>query len=331
MKQLTFLELAKRVLEEEGKPLSAEEIWEIAQAKGYDQAVGTKGKTPPATIGSRIYIDIRDTENSPFIKVDSRPRRFFLRSLLESDDTIKLVEKETAKPPSTKKFSYWERDLHPVLAYFAYYYLKAYTKTIHHSQSEKKEFGEWTHPDMVGCYFPIDEWRPEVFEFSSLVGSVALKLFSFEIKRELSFANLRESFFQTVSNSSWANEAYLVASKISEDEDFLNELRRLSVSFGVGVISLNVADPDSSEILFPAMNREYLDWDMMNKLTTMNAGFKDFLKRIKNDIAVKEIQKGLYDEILSKEKLVEMLSKQSPQSGSFEGIPNLPTTESVNK
>src|SRR2546421_2821240 len=309
MKQLTFLELSKKILEEEKRPLSAEEIWEIAQTKGYDREVGTKGKTPPATIGARIYIDIRDSKDSPFIKVDSRPRRFFLRSLLKNDDSIKLVEKETAKPPPAKKFSYLERDLHPFLAYFAYYYLKAYTKTIYHTKSEKKEFGEWTHPDMVGCYFPLDEWKPEVFEFSSLVGSVAIKLFSFEIKRELSFGTLRESFFQTVSNSSWANEAYLVASKISEDEDFLNELRRLSTSFGVGVISLNTDDPDSSEILFPARNREYLDWDMMNKLTTMNSGFKDFLRRIKNDMAVKEIQKALYDEILTKENLIQMLSK----------------------
>ena len=47
MKQLTFLELSKKVLEEEKRPLSAEEIWEIAQAKGYDKEVGSKGKTPP--------------------------------------------------------------------------------------------------------------------------------------------------------------------------------------------------------------------------------------------------------------------------------------------
>jgi len=48
---------------------------------------------------------------------------------------------------------------------------------------------------------------------------------------------------------------------------------------------------------------------MMNKLTTMNSGFKDFLRRIKNDMAVKEIQKALYDEILTKENLIQMLSK----------------------
>ena len=78
--------------------------------------------------------------------------------------------------------------------------------------------------------------------------------------------------------------------------------------FGVGVISLDVSDPDASEILFPASNREYLDWDMMNKLTTMNAGYKEFLKRIRNDIASKEIRKEQYDEVLSKEKLIATLS-----------------------
>ena len=32
---MTFLELAKRVLEEEKKPLTANEIWRIGEDKGY--------------------------------------------------------------------------------------------------------------------------------------------------------------------------------------------------------------------------------------------------------------------------------------------------------
>ncbi|MES4792883.1 MAG: hypothetical protein C4321_07760 [Chloroflexota bacterium] len=55
MKQLTFLEFAKKVLEEEKRPLSAEEIWEIARTKGFHKDVGTKGKTPPAIIGERKH------------------------------------------------------------------------------------------------------------------------------------------------------------------------------------------------------------------------------------------------------------------------------------
>jgi uncharacterized protein len=307
MKQLTFLELAKRVLEEEKRPLSPEEIWEVAKIKGYDKEIGSKGKTPFMTIGARLYIDIRDNKNSVFEKVDgTSPRKFHLRSL-NSSAIVPVVEKESQIVNQTKKLDYLERDLHPFLAYFAFYYLRAYTKTIFHEKSEKKSYGEWVHPDMVGCYFPLEEWKPEVFEFSSVVGNVAIKLFSFEIKRELNFTNLRESFFQAVSNSSWANESYLVSSKISGDEDFLNELKRLSASFGIGVISLDIYDPDSSEIIFPANNRENLDWETINKLAAMNSEFRNFLKRIKNDISGKEIRKELYDRVLTKEKLLESI------------------------
>lgn len=316
MKQLTFFELAKRVLEEEKKPLSAEEIWEIAKQKGYDHEVGSKGKTPPRTIGAKLYTDIRDNENSPFCKSGTSPRRFILRDLLSEEKLRKLTEQpetlveQSLKQSSTsKKFDYLEKDLYRFLTYFAYLHLKASTKTIRHTKSDKKKFGEWTHPDMVGCYFPIEEWKPEVFEFSSLVSNSSIKLFSFEIKRELSFANLRESFFQTVSNSSWANEAYIVASKISSDEDFLNELRRLSTSFRVGVIALNLSDPDSSEVIFPATTKDSLDWDMVNKLATMNPDFKEFLKRITIDIQSKEIRKEWYDEVWTAEKLIQSLEK----------------------
>lgn len=34
MKKLTFKELAKKILEEEKRPLTVEEMWEIAQKKG---------------------------------------------------------------------------------------------------------------------------------------------------------------------------------------------------------------------------------------------------------------------------------------------------------
>lgn len=316
MKQISFLELAKKVLEEEKKPLSAEEIWEVAKQNGYNHEVGSKGKTPARTIGAQLYTNIRDNKNSLFCKFGTSPRRFVLRSQLSAEDLQKLAEqpeKLTGQPTKqvsvVKKPDYLEKELHPFLAYFAHLHLKAFSKTIQHTKSEKKEFGEWTHPDMVGCYFPIEEWKPEVFEFSSLVGNLSIKLFSFEIKRELSFANLRESFFQTVSNSSWANEPYVVAAKISSDEEFRSELRRLSTSFGVGVIALNLDEPDSSEVVFPATTKDVLDWDMMNKLATMNSDFREFLNRITKDIGSKEIRKELYDGVWTREKLIQSLKK----------------------
>ncbi len=138
--------------------------------------------------------------------------------------------------------------------------------------------------------------------------SVAIKLFSFELKRDLTFANLRESFFQTVSNSSWANEGYLVAAEISGDEEFRTELRRLSTSFGIGVIHLHIDDPDASEILFPARTRENLDWDAINKLT-INADFREFLRRVRIDISSNEIRKEKYERVLEREALIKSIRR----------------------
>jgi hypothetical protein len=180
--------------------------------------------------------------------------------------------------------------------------LKAYVKTIHHPRS-RREYSEWLHPDMVGCYFPIEEWTDSVIDFGTAIANTSIKLFSFELKRDLNFANLRESFFQAVSNSSWANEGYLVAAEVDATDDFLDELKRLSSSFGIGVIQLNLTDPDSSELPFPARSKEVLDWDTINKLT-INPDFEAFLKRITIDIKSKEIRKERYDKIVDKEELI---------------------------
>ncbi len=162
---------------------------------------------------------------------------------------------------------------------------------------------------MVGCVFPIEEWEEEVFDLSSTIGNISIKLLSFELKQSLSLANLRESFFQAVSNSSWANEAYLAAADISQGEDFLNELKRLSTSFGIGIIRLDVEDPNASEIFYPAKAKENLDWDTINKLANMNQDFKGFLKRINIDFKSKEIRKEKYDRIPSESDLAKKLKK----------------------
>ena len=185
-----------------------------------------------------------------------------------------------------------------------------YTKTISHEKSSKKSYAQWLHPDLVGAYFPIDEWKDEVIDFAKEIGTKLIKLYSFELKKELTFSNLRESFFQTVSNSSWANEGYLVAAKISQDDDFRSELERLSASFGIGIIKVDVEDPDSSEILFPARFKSELDWDTINKLSMENRDFKEFVKRIKIDISSKEVRKEKYDKVSEIEKLKESIKEK---------------------
>ncbi len=301
---MTFLELAELILKEEGKPLTASDIWNIAIKKGYEQRLNSQGKTPWATLGALIYVSCKDNPKSLFAKTETRPKKFYLKSMsgkIDLNDTSLSDEVPLVKK---KKFDYLERDLHKVLTFYAYYYLHCYTKTINHSSSNKKEFGEWVHPDMVGCHYLMEDWKSEVNDFSTALGVRAINLFSFEIKRELSFGNLRESFFQCVSNSSWANEAYLVAASISENEDFIEELTRLATSFGIGVIELNYDDPHSSEIIIPAKYKKNLDFEAINKLA-MNNDFKEFIETVKIDLTSKKIHRKEYDIVVDFENAKE--------------------------
>lgn len=231
MTKLTFLALAKKVLTEEGRPLSPSEIWKIALPKGYTSMLDSQGKTPAATLYSAIFTDARENPETAFFKIGARPARYFLKSLAETTKPSELEKTASTEASVPEVFDFDEIDLHPFLAYFCRRHFNAYTKTIRHSTSKKKEFGEWLHPDVVGVYYPVEEWKVEVLDLSAATGNIAVKMYSFEIKKQLSFSNLRAAFFQTVSNSSWAHEGYLVAADITPDEDFLGELRRLSSLF----------------------------------------------------------------------------------------------------
>ena len=204
-------------------------------------------------------MNVRDNEESRFIGVGKRPTRFFLKERQSevAPDAIAKAEKEQAKKPKPK-VPYEERDLHPLLAYFAYANLSfnrgrpILTKTVYHEKSKKSGYSEWVHPDVVGFYFPLDDWKPDVIELNRLSDNNSLRLFSFELKKALTKGNYREAFFQAVSNSSWAHEGYLVAVDILQDNDFLSELERLASSFGIGIICLDPADLDSSSVLYHA-------------------------------------------------------------------------------
>lgn len=309
---MSYLDLAKNVLTKEKKALTINDIWILAQKYGYDKQLKSKGKTPKNTLSARIHKVLKRT-NSDFGQTNDKPKKVYLKSQanqLNLPETIisnEFVDNDKKMHIKKKLSDLREKDLHPFLAYYAFHRFKCYTKTIDASQSSKKIYGEWVHPDMVGFYLSRDQWQKEVYDLSKETGNISFRLFSFELKRELSFTNLREGFFQAVSNSSWANEGYLVAAEISNDEKFLNELSRLSSSFGIGVIKLNLDNPSLSEIIFPAKYRENLDWETINKLTEMNKDFKEFIIRITGDFKIGNISEKYYDPILKPEELKEKL------------------------
>lgn len=137
----------------------------------------------------------------------------------------------------------------------------------------------------------MEKWEEAVFDIAGYIGNQPVKIFSYELKKELNFSNLRESYFQAVSNSSWANEGYLVAAVIDQDEDFLQEIRRLANSFGIGLIRLDVNNPDDSETIIQATKKDILDIEMINIIVGKNPDFREFIKRIKTDLTQRKFVK----------------------------------------
>ena len=129
---------------------------------------------------------------------------------------------------------------------------------------------------------PLDKHWHELVKSCVKHGSGQnVRLWSFEVKKELNSSNIRSSFFQAVSNSSWANEGYLVATSISTNE-VEEELRMLSALHGIGVILLTPENPTESEILLPAKRKQEPDWQTINRILKENSDFEHFIDLVAN-------------------------------------------------
>ncbi|MCQ2693690.1 hypothetical protein JT187_01840 [Helicobacter pylori] len=310
---MTYIELGKKVLEQAKRPLKPKEIWERACEMGLDKERPSIGKTPWSTLGTDLGKDkkqfyvARKEGGAFFYWLKSREREFPPQETPDSkeEDDEQSECSDTAKK---QKNSFHERVLHPLLVKFLSEdpNFKLLCKTIRHEECKKGKGGEcmWNYPDIVGVYFPYNKYKGETLKFLHHTGQEKHKLFSFELKKELSFSNLKESYFQAVSNSTWANEGYLVVKNIKED--VLDELRRLNQSFGIGVIKLE-SEISNSKILLPAKERE-IDIPTLNMLVKQSPkDFKPFIEKIN-----KQIEKGLdtavdmenfFDEVLDDEAM----------------------------
>ncbi|WRG68512.1 hypothetical protein E5E13_00465 [Helicobacter pylori] len=325
---MTYKELGKKVLEQAEKPLNVKEIFEKACEMGLDKECND-GKILPHSLGSQLgehdisndkkqFYVARKEGGAFFYWLKSREREFPPQKTLdakEEDDE----QSECSGTAKKQKNSFHERDLHPLLVKFLSEdsNFKLLCKTIRHEKCRKGKKGEceWNYPDIVGVYFPYNKYFPyngykeETLKFLHHTGQKRHKLFSFELKKELSFSNLKESYFQAVSNSTWANEGYLVVKNISEKdkEDILDELRRLNQSFGIGVIKLE-SEISNSKILLPAKERE-IDIPTLNMLIEQSPeDFKPFMANIN-----KQIEAGFDKQIDMNDFFKELLGDEAMQ------------------
>ncbi|GAA6991730.1 COG2958 family protein [Helicobacter pylori] len=316
---MTYIELGKKVLEQAGKPLSVKEIFEKACEMGLDKECND-GKILSHSLGSQLgehnikeedkqFYVARKEGKTFFYWLKSREREFPPQKTLdakEEDDE----QSECSGTAKKQKNSFHERVLHPLLVKFLSEdpNFKLLCKTIRHEECKKGEGGEckWNYPDIVGVYFPYNKYKEETLKFLHHTGQEKHKLFSFELKKELSFSNLKESYFQAVSNSTWANEGYLVVFEEIKDK-VLGELRRLNQSFGIGVIKLE-SEISNSKILLPAKERE-IDIPTLNMLIEQSPkDFKPFMANIN-----KQIEAGFDKQIDMNDFFKELLGDEAMQ------------------
>ena len=287
-KQFTARELAILVFNNNREASEKKKLASVRLMNDDDvisQIAAEIGATRP--IMQKKHPEIKTTEG--------RPKKYFFSKKSdedEVDDAEHQIKDNKSLKLKSEKIQYSENDLYPILSQYLHDELNIYSKRIDEKTSSNKlgkNGNKWLHPDIVGLEDLSSDWSDLVKECVKLYADQRSKLWSFEVKILLNMSNVRESFFQAVSNSSWANFGYLVTSQIT-GSDTLKELRVLSSAHGIGIIKLDLDNPFESQILIPAKERNIIDWDSCNRLSQENKDFSQYIKLVKQFYQTGEIK-----------------------------------------
>ncbi|WP_417447426.1 COG2958 family protein [Kangiella sp.] len=212
-----------------------------------------------------------------------RPRIYYWDadpSVAEADEIIEEPEEQSVDTPLTSK-SLNEHDLYPMLIEYLSTDLGLYCQRIDERKSKNTHGSggnHWLHPDIVALE-PLDQgWDEAVRSCVRSGHHSSVRLWSFEVKKHLTKSNVRKYFFQAVSNSSWANYGYLVATGLNSDVEA--ELQMLSSLHGIGLLILNTESLYDSQILIPARERSNVDWQSANRIVTENRDFHYYIEQV---------------------------------------------------
>jgi hypothetical protein len=281
---MTITEAIFKTLEQTGKPATAQEITDLILKNNWCDFSNLTVATPTHVVSAQILSLVKNND-ARIKRYKDKVYFYYLttneNNIIMQDDNEKKYDKKTVD----KLEMYEERSLHKLLST----YLKSadiYSKTIFHEQSNRKDDNQkWTHPDMIGIKFLKLQSKSSQNLLKEINQTETFKLYSYEIKREINNDyELKKSFFQTVSNSSWANYGYLVALEISDN--IKEEMERLNQSFGIDVILLN-SNPYQSKILFPAKFKS-IDIKTIDKLCIINEDFKKFIDQTEKLLTAEE-------------------------------------------
>ena len=241
----------------------AQWIWENHQNECIAKINRTKLRNPEELI-NQLRAEIGRTSD--------RPRKYYYENPNKDVEECKTTKRKNNQP---------EHELYPLLAKYCQT-IGINTLRINEKGSKKDKghnFNQWLHPDIVGFEDLTKEFDEELTECLIEHSAERSCLYSFEVKDGIIKSHeLREYFFQTVSNSSWANYSYLVAEGLGGDL-VEKELQLLCASFKIGFIQLDKKEINESKIIIQAPKTE-LDWNMINRIAKENPDFRKYIKNI---------------------------------------------------
>jgi hypothetical protein len=280
--RFTGRELAELVVEE-----FPEDYVEKAKNPRFQGSKGALVAQVAAEIGAQKS---RLVELAPDLQMRNkpRPRVYWIQATESASDSGAASEPRDALPVPDSSDSDArqeglpsEAELYPLLMTYLESQQSLHCMRIDERRSSNSQGpggNHWLHPDIVALEATTEGWKGVVKDCLRHIGGTRARVFSYEVKRKLTRGNVRESFFQAVSNSSWANEAYLVAASVNDSAEA--ELRMLSSLHGVGLLVLNHRDLAESEVVLPARPRPEMDWQSVDRLVRENEDFADFIDRV---------------------------------------------------
>jgi uncharacterized protein len=212
-----------------------------------------------------------------------RPRLYYWTEKSEADEVEAVESQREALTSSTHPPKLREHDLYPLLVTFLETEQSVQAKRIDEKKSSNTSGAggnRWLFPDVVGVEDLTAGLNSEVKAAIRESRARRIRLWSFEVKILINRSNARETYFQAVSNSSWANFGYLVAADIVGD-DTLKEIRILYAMHGIGLIKLDAENPSESQILIPARERTDVEWEMCSRLANENKDFKAIMTQVR--------------------------------------------------
>lgn len=234
-----------------------------------------------------------ESRNKQLKTTEGRPRRYYFSS--KSDEAEVTATENEHKLTPDENDTYTEHELYTMLSEFLWRDSSVFSKRINDKRARNSRGpggNHWLFPDLIGFEDLGREWSLEIRQCVQQISDRKTKFWSFEVKKLINRSNVREAYFQAVSNSSWANIGYLVTAEIQNAE---KELRILAGLHGIGVIKLDIESPADSEFIIPARERPDVDWNAANRLAEENPDFMNCIKLVRQFYQTGEIRESDWD------------------------------------